>query len=160
MYPASDASVATAASVAACNLSSTFSSRRGTQWALPGTCCSGCWNQSKATLAVCLRACVRAACVCLVAKSDDSILGSELCALLFAAVEHVNSPCVALHKEQNKRPPIEHGRYMAARLLLLLILCNCQLNTFSPIVVVVIIISASALASLLLLFLLCVFMSN
>lgn len=107
---------------------------------------------------MCVRACVRAACVCLVAKSDDSILGSELCALFFAAVEHVNSPCVALHKEQNKRPPIEHGRYMAAKLLLLLILCNCQLNTFSPIVVVIII-SASALASLLLL-LLCVFMSN
>lgn len=107
-----------------------------------------------------VHACV-CACVCLVAKSDDSILGSELCALLFAAVEHVNSPCVALHKEQNKRPPIEHGRYMAAKLLLLLILCNCQLNTFSPIVVVVvvIIILASALASLLLL-LLCVFMSN
>lgn len=118
-------------------------------------------EQGKAHSALCVRACVRAACVCLVAKSDDSILGSELCALLFAAVEHVNSPCVAFHKEQNKRPPIEHGRYMAAKLLLLLILCNCQLNTFSPIivVVVVIIISASALASLLLL-LLCVFMSN
>lgn len=120
-------------------------------------------EQGKAqSVRACVCACVRAACVCLVAKSDDSILGSELCALLFAAVEHVNSPCVALHKEQNKRPPIEHGRYMAAKLLLLLILCNCQLNTFSPIavvVVVVIIISASALASLLLL-LLCVFMSN